>query len=177
MTWVKRGDKRKSIIVKKRLNEWCFTSLSTVFQSYHSVISLLGFINTRLGLWSVWPKDTRTRNPKGSSATRTQDPGITSQTLYHWASRDPIIILRKFERASLLQQYYYESPKLNISSSLDYYLPINTYFDWPPVNSIYSMVLQPKMQQFRPRSTCMECRLAWVDILCTCINPLPYNTN
>ena len=49
----------------------------------------LGFTSTRLGLWSVLPKDTPTKKPRGSSAAQTQDPWIMSQTLYHWATQDP----------------------------------------------------------------------------------------
>ena len=32
------------------------------------------------------------KKPRGSSAARTQDPWITSQTLYHWATQDPTLI-------------------------------------------------------------------------------------
>ena len=39
-------------------------------------MSFLGFTSTRLGLWSVLPKDTPTKNPE-------------DQTLYHWATQDP----------------------------------------------------------------------------------------
>ena len=53
-------------------------------------MSFLGFTSTRLGLWSVLPKDTPTKKPRGSSAARTQDPWITSQTLYHWPTQDPL---------------------------------------------------------------------------------------
>ena len=41
------------------------------------------------GLWSVLPKDTPTKKPRGSSAAWTQDSWITSQRLYHWDTWDP----------------------------------------------------------------------------------------
>ena len=55
-------------------------------------MSFLGFTSTRLCL----PKDTPTKKPRGSSEARTQDPWITSQTLYHWATWDPLLFLNCF---------------------------------------------------------------------------------
>ena len=75
------------------LVEWCFTPLSTVFQSSQRqctlFISFLGFTSTMLELLSVLPKDTPKKNPRGSSAAWTQDLWITTQTLNHWATQDP----------------------------------------------------------------------------------------
>ena len=63
------------------------TPLSTVLQLYHGDSShysrLPGFTSARMGVYSVLPKDTPTKKPRGSSAARTQDPWITSQILYH----------------------------------------------------------------------------------------------
>ena len=54
----------------KRSIEWCFTPLSTVFQSYHSdrshYLCFPGFHQYWAGLWSVLPKDTSTKKPRGS---------------------------------------------------------------------------------------------------------------
>ena len=62
------------------LTEWCFTPLLTVFQSYHSDSShyscFPGFHQYYAGLWSVLPKDTPMKKPRGSSSARTQDPGL-----------------------------------------------------------------------------------------------------
>ena len=67
-----------------------FNSISVIsWQQLTLFMSFLGFTSTRLGLWSVLPKDTPTKKPRGSSAARTQDPWITSQMLYHWAALDP----------------------------------------------------------------------------------------
>ena len=51
-------------------------------------MSFLGFTSTRLGLWSVLPKDTPPKKPRWSSAAQTQCPWIMCQTLYHWATQD-----------------------------------------------------------------------------------------
>ena len=67
-----------------------FNSISVISQQQLTLfISFLGFSSTRLGLWSILPKDTPTKNPRGSSLARNQDRWITSQTLYHWAMQDP----------------------------------------------------------------------------------------
>ena len=67
-----------------------FNSISVISRRQFTLfMSFLGFSSTKLGLWSVLPKDTSTKQPRGSSAARTQNPRITSQTLYHWATQDP----------------------------------------------------------------------------------------
>ena len=67
-----------------------FNSTSVVSRrQFKLFMSFLGFTSTRLGLWSVLPKDTPTKQPRGSSAAQTEDPWITSQTLYQWATQDP----------------------------------------------------------------------------------------
>ena len=53
-------------------------------------MSFLGFTSTRLGLWSVLPKETSWK-PRGSSSARTQEPWLMSRTFYHWATRDPFL--------------------------------------------------------------------------------------
>ena len=75
------------------LIEWCFTPLSTVFQSYHgdsSHYSYLSWVSPVLG-WALkcLVQGHPHKKPRGSSAARTQDPWIASQTLYHWATWDP----------------------------------------------------------------------------------------
>ena len=68
-------------------------------------MSFLGFNSTRLGLWTVLPKETPTKKNKTgrSSEAQTQDHWITSQTLYHRATQDPIISLnaRALNRSKL----------------------------------------------------------------------------
>ena len=69
------------------LIEWCFTSLLTVFQSYHedsSPYSCLSWVSPVLG-WALkcLAQGHSQKTPRGSSAAQTQDPLITSQTLYH----------------------------------------------------------------------------------------------
>ena len=67
-----------------------FDSISVISRRQLTLfMSFLGFTSTRLGLRSVLPKDTPTKKPKRSSAARTQDPWITSQTLHHWAMQGP----------------------------------------------------------------------------------------
>ena len=68
--------------------EWCFTPLSTVFQSYHgdsSHYSCLSWVSPVLGRGSEvsCPRTLPRKKPRGSSVARTQDPQITSQTLHH----------------------------------------------------------------------------------------------
>ena len=59
------------------LTEWCFNSISVISRRQLALfMSFLGFTSTRLGLWSVLPKDTPTKKPRGSSAAWTQDPWI-----------------------------------------------------------------------------------------------------
>ena len=82
-------------ILSKQLIDWmvfyaAFNSTSVISRwPFKLFMSFLGFTSTRLGLWSVLPKDTLTKKPRGSSAARTQDPWITSQPFYHWATQDP----------------------------------------------------------------------------------------
>ena len=67
------------------------------FQQYFSHITATahiihvfpGFHQYQAGHWSVLPKYTSAKKPRGSSAAPTQDPLITSQTLYYWAMQDP----------------------------------------------------------------------------------------
>ena len=62
-----------------------FNSISVISPGQFTLFtSFLGFTSTRLGLWSVLPKDTSMKKPRGYSVAWTQDPWITSQTLYHW---------------------------------------------------------------------------------------------
>ena len=77
--------------------------LSTVFQSYHgdkSHCSCLSWVSPVLGWGSEvsCDKDTPTKKPRGSSATRTQDPWITSQTLNQWATQDPSLTQKAFKK-------------------------------------------------------------------------------
>ena len=65
-----------------------FNSISVIsWRQYTLFMSFLGFTSTRLGLWSILPKDTSMKKPRGSSAALTQDPWVASQTLYHWATQ------------------------------------------------------------------------------------------
>ena len=86
-----------TIAVKSKL-EWYFTRLSTVFQSYHgdsSHYSCLSWLSPVLGWGSevscprTFPRKKK-KKPRGSSAARTQDPWLTSETLYHWAMQDRV---------------------------------------------------------------------------------------
>ena len=82
-----------------RLIDWMvfyatFNSISVISQWQLTLfMCFLGFTSTRLGLWSVLPKDTPMKKPRGLCAAWTQDLWITSQPLYQWAMRDPIKIL------------------------------------------------------------------------------------
>ena len=50
---------------------------------YHYDMSFLDFASTNVAL-NCFPQGySHEKNPRGSSAARTQDPWITSQTLYH----------------------------------------------------------------------------------------------
>ena len=77
------------------LTDWkvfyaAFNSISVISRWQLTLfMSFLGFSSTKLGLWIVLPMDTPLKKPRGSSVARTQDPWITSQTLYHWATQDP----------------------------------------------------------------------------------------
>ena len=83
-----------------------FNSISAKSQRQLTLfMSFLGFTSTRLGLWSVLPMDTPTKIPRGSSAARTQDPSITSQTIYHWAKWDPIKSYKKPVSLSITHKY------------------------------------------------------------------------
>ena len=67
-----------------------FNSISVKSQQQFTLfMSFLGFTSIRLALCSVLPQDTPTKKPRGSSSAETQDPWITSQTLYHCATQDP----------------------------------------------------------------------------------------
>ena len=56
-----------------------FNSISVISRSQLTLfMSFLGFASTRLGLWSVLPKDTPMKKPRGSSVERTQDPWIST---------------------------------------------------------------------------------------------------
>ena len=69
-----------------------FNSISVISrQQLTLLMSFLGFTSTRLGLWSVLPKDTPTKNPRGSSAARTQDYESNTTTE---PRRTPYIISR-----------------------------------------------------------------------------------
>ena len=75
------------------LIEWCFTPLSTGISAVSRQQITLSMYWA--GLWSVLLKDTPTKKHRGSSTARTQDLLITSQTLYHWAMPDPLLLWRK----------------------------------------------------------------------------------
>ena len=84
---------------KLRMIEWCFTPLSTVYQSYHSDssrYSCLSWVSPVLG-WALkcLPQGHSCKKPRGSSAARTQDPWITSQTINQSATQDPMTKLSK----------------------------------------------------------------------------------
>ena len=70
------------------LNDWmvfyaAFNRISDIsWEQLTLFTSFLGFTSTRRGLWSVLPKDTPTKKPRGSSVARTQDPYIMSQHQY-----------------------------------------------------------------------------------------------
>ena len=68
-----------------------FNSISVISRRQLTLfLPFLGFTSTRIGPWSVLPKDTPTKKKhSGPSAARTQGPWITSQTIYHWATQDP----------------------------------------------------------------------------------------
>ena len=73
-----------------------FTPLSTVFQSYHgdsSYYSCFSWASPVLG-WALkcLAQGHSHEKPRGSSATRAQDRWITSQTLHHCATWDPLLI-------------------------------------------------------------------------------------
>ena len=58
-----------------------FNSILVISRRHFTLLmSFLGFTSTRLGSEVSCPR---------FSAARTQDPWITSQTLYHWATWDP----------------------------------------------------------------------------------------
>ena len=74
------------IVIEVRLIKWCFTPLSTLFQSYHGDSSqylCLSWVSPVLGWALKCPATGHSceKKPRGSSAARTQDPWITSQTL------------------------------------------------------------------------------------------------
>ena len=97
------------------LIEWCFTPLSTVFQSYHRDSSHNSCLS--------WPKDTPMKKPRGYSVARTQDPWITSQTLHHWATWDPwyrVKLLRYYLTllTCLILRPIFPSPSLHATTSL-----------------------------------------------------------
>ena len=61
----------------------CFQQyFSCIMATVHFIYVFSGFHEYKAGLLSVLPKDTPTKNPRGYSAAWTQDPWITSQTLY-----------------------------------------------------------------------------------------------
>ena len=76
-----------------------FNSISVIsWPQLTLLMSFLGFTSTRLGLWSVLPKDTPMKKPRGSCVAQTQDPWITSQTLYHWAMWDHDVTKKQMEK-------------------------------------------------------------------------------
>ena len=57
-----------------------FNNISVISRQQLTLfMSFQGYTSTRLGLWSVLPKDTPMKKTRGSSAAWTQDPWITSQ--------------------------------------------------------------------------------------------------
>ena len=73
-----------------------FNSISVISQQQLTLfMSLLGSTSARLWLWSVLPKDTSKRKPRGSSASRIQSPWIMIQTLYHQAMQQ--LFLQKWK--------------------------------------------------------------------------------
>ena len=86
------GNGRKFFKWIELINWIVFYAAFTVFQSYHSDSSHYQchpWISPALRLGSelscLWTLPQKTQKNQGSSVARTQDPWITSQTLYHWA--------------------------------------------------------------------------------------------
>ena len=79
-----------------------FNSISVISRRQFTLF-MLSWVSPVLGwLWSVLPKDTPTKKPRGSSEVRTQDPWITSQTLYHWATWDQ----QRWEACKFRESYF-----------------------------------------------------------------------
>ena len=80
------------------LIDWivCYAAFNSISVSSH--YSCLSQVSPVLG-WALkrLAQGHSHKKPRGSSAVRTQDPWFTSQTLYHWAMRDPENTLRKGE--------------------------------------------------------------------------------
>ena len=73
--------------------EWCFTPLSTIFQSYHgdnSHYSCLSWVLPVLG-WGFEVSCPMKLPQKARRIDCSSVPWITSQTLYHSATQDPFI--------------------------------------------------------------------------------------
>ena len=72
-----------------RSSKWCFIRLSTLFLSYHGnsplFMCFLGFISTRLLLWSVLPKDTPKKYKEDPVGSNDWPPGYESinQSYFH----------------------------------------------------------------------------------------------
>ena len=77
--------------------EWCFyaafNSISVISQRQFTLFMFfLGFTSTRLGSEVSCPRTLPRKKPKRIlSATLTQGPWITSKTLYHRATLDPLV--------------------------------------------------------------------------------------
>ena len=120
---------------------------------------VLGFTSTRLGLWNVLLKDTPKKKPRGSSVARTQDPWITSQTRYHWATQDPDDDNLTFPKLALffmcLQYKSFENTvgKLEIACNKQFllfpqcFLPILRTFCY--VHQIWNFCLQTQLSKGR----------------------------
>ena len=87
------GNTNSDYIKMDWLIELCFTP----FQQYFShirrqltlLMSFLGFTSTRLGLWSVLPKDTPTQNPEDPVRLETRIPGLRVKHLTTEPRRTP----------------------------------------------------------------------------------------
>ena len=84
-----------------------YVTLNTIsVTSWRQVKWLMHFLSfTVLGWASEMPWETPTKKTWWSTAAQTQDPLITSQTLYHWAMHDPTHCLRI--RSSARWNYFF----------------------------------------------------------------------
>ena len=83
------------VVVRYWLIDWyfyaAFNSISVISRRQLTLLmSFLGFTSTGLGSEVSCLRTLPRKKPAGSNAARTQDPWITSQTLYHWATWDPV---------------------------------------------------------------------------------------
>ena len=65
-----------------------FNSISVISRRQLTLF-MLSWVSPVLG-WALKCQGNSTKKPRGSSAAPTQDPWITSQTLYLWAKQDQV---------------------------------------------------------------------------------------